>query len=63
MSNGMQLSGLASEMDWQNVVEQLMELERIPIRRKEAEQLQNAEKSTEFEHAQDSSPATGKLRR
>ena len=49
MSNGMQLSGLASGMDWQNVVDQLMELERIPIKRKEAEQLQNAEKSAEFD--------------
>ncbi|MBT5381123.1 MAG: flagellar filament capping protein FliD [Opitutae bacterium] len=48
MSNGMQLSGLASGMDWQNVVDQLMELERIPIKKMQAQQVTNARDSAEL---------------
>jgi flagellar capping protein FliD len=45
---GLQLSGLASGMDWQSVVEQLMELERFPIRRMEAEKALNDQKNIEL---------------
>jgi flagellar capping protein FliD len=48
MSNGMQLSGLASGMDWQNVVDQLMDLERIPIRKMQTQQITNAQDSSEL---------------
>ena len=48
MSNGMQLSGLASGMDWQNVVDQLMELERFPIRKAQNEQAINNQRITEL---------------
>ncbi len=44
----LQLSGLASGMDWQSVVEQLMELERFPIRRMEADKALNDQKSVEL---------------
>ena len=44
----MQLSGLASGMDWQNVVDQLMELERIPIKKMQAQQVTNARDSAEL---------------
>jgi len=46
--SGLQLSGLASGMDWQSVVEQLMELERFPIRRMEAEKVTNDQKNVEL---------------
>ena len=48
MSNGMQLSGLASGMDWQNVVDQLMDLERFPIKKMQAQQVTNARDSSEL---------------
>src|SRR5690606_38456260 len=35
---GIQLSGLARGFDWQSVVDQLMQLERVPINRIRAEQ-------------------------
>ena len=44
----MQLSGLASGMDWQNVVDQLMDLERFPIRKMQAQQVTNARDSSEL---------------
>ena len=44
----MQLSGLASGMDWQNVVDQLMELERFPIRKAQNEQAINNQRITEL---------------
>ena len=46
--SGLQLSGLASGMDWQAVVEQLMELERFPVRRMQAEQISNDQKAVEL---------------
>jgi flagellar hook-associated protein 2 len=42
----MQLSGLASGLDWKSLVDQLMELERAPISRLEREQLTNTQRST-----------------
>ena len=41
----MQLSGLASGLDWKSLVDQLMELERAPISRIEREQLTNTQRS------------------
>ena len=46
--SGLQLSGLASGMDWQAVVEQLMELERFPIRRMQNQQAINNQKTVEL---------------
>lgn len=42
---GLQLSGLASGLDWKSLVEQLMELERAPITRMEREQVTNTQRS------------------
>lgn len=42
---GLQLSGLASGLDWKSLVDQLMELERAPIARIEREQLTNTQRS------------------
>lgn len=42
---GLQLSGLASGLDWKSLVDQLMELERAPISRIEREQLVNTQQS------------------
>lgn len=42
---GLQLSGLASGLDWKSLVEQLMEIERAPIARMEREQLTNTQRS------------------
>ncbi len=42
------LSGLASGFDWQSLVEQLMEVERVPITRLEAEQTRNSQKVTQL---------------
>lgn len=41
----LQLSGLASGLDWKSLVDQLMELERAPIARIEREQLTNTQRS------------------
>lgn len=41
----LQLSGLASGLDWKSLVDQLMELERAPINRIEREQLTNTQRS------------------
>ncbi len=42
---GLQLSGLASGLDWKTLVDQLMEIERAPISRMEREQLTNTQRS------------------
>lgn len=42
---GLQLSGLASGLDWKSLVDQLMEIERAPISRIEREQLTNTQRS------------------
>lgn len=42
---GLQLSGLASGLDWKTLVDQLMELERAPITRMEREQTVNTQRS------------------
>lgn len=44
----LKLSGLASGFDWQSLVEQLMEVERVPITRLEAEQTRNSQKVTQL---------------
>lgn len=43
---GMQLSGLASGFDWKTLVDQLMDLERAPIARLEAEQRTNTQRAS-----------------
>lgn len=43
---GLQLSGLASGFDWKSLVDQLMDLERAPISRIEAEQRTNTQRAT-----------------
>jgi len=43
---GLQLSGLASGFDWKSLVDQLMDLERAPIARIEAEQRTNTQRAT-----------------
>lgn len=43
---GLQLSGLASGLDWKTLVDQLMELERTPINRIEREKTTNTQRST-----------------
>jgi len=42
------LSGLASGFDWQSLVDQLMQVERVPITRLEAEQTRNSQKVTQL---------------
>ena len=49
MGSDLQLTGLASGFDWAPVVEQLIELERIPQRRLEQEKVQNEEKLSDLD--------------
>jgi len=49
---GLQLSGLASGFDWQSVVDQLIELERVPQQRLQIEQLENENKASAFSEVQ-----------
>lgn len=42
---GLQLSGLASGVDWQSIVDQLMKVERAPITRLQTEQDKNSDRS------------------
>ena len=44
MGSDLQLTGLASGFDWAPVVDQLIELERIPQKRLEQEKVRNEEK-------------------
>ncbi len=44
----LKLSGLASGFDWQSLVDQLMQVERVPITRLEAEQTRNSQKVTQL---------------
>jgi flagellar hook-associated protein 2 len=44
----LKLSGLASGFDWQSLVDQLMEVERVPINRLEVEQTRNSQKVTQL---------------
>lgn len=44
MASNLQLSGLASGFDWKSLVDQLMEVERAPIDRLEAEKARNSSK-------------------
>ena len=44
MGSELQLTGLASGFDWAPVVDQLIELERVPQKRLIAEKKQNEEK-------------------
>lgn len=46
--SGIQLTGLASGFDWKSVVDQLMELQRLPINRLRAEQQANSRQLTGF---------------
>ncbi|MFO1450515.1 MAG: flagellar filament capping protein FliD [Opitutaceae bacterium] len=46
---GLQLSGLASGFDWKTLVDNLIELERTPITRLEAEKTLNTRKQTAFD--------------
>ena len=46
---GLQLSGLASGFDWKTLVDNLMQLERTPITRLEAEKTLNTRKVTAFD--------------
>ena len=52
----MQLSGLASGMDWQNVVDQLMEL-GLSIRKAQNEQAINNQRIAELRILKPSQPA------
>ena len=44
MASNLQLSGLASGFDWKTLVDQLMQVERVPIDRLEAERTRNSSK-------------------
>ncbi|TVR55652.1 MAG: hypothetical protein EA425_00530 [Puniceicoccaceae bacterium] len=46
--SGIQLTGLASGFDWKSVVDQLMELQRLPINRLRVEQQANSRQLTGF---------------
>lgn len=46
MSTGLQVAGLASNFDWKSFVDQIMNLERTPANRLEAEQVANRQKVT-----------------
>lgn len=46
---GLQLSGLASGLDWQNLVDQLIEAERVPQTRLRSEKALGAQKTGAFE--------------
>ena len=48
MGSDLQLTGLASGFDWAPVVEQLIELERIPQKRLEREKQDNEEKMSDL---------------
>ena len=48
MGSDLQLTGLASGFDWAPVVEQLIELERIPQKRLEQEKVENEEKISDL---------------
>lgn len=47
-TNGLQLSGLASGFDWKSFIDQMMEIERAPIKRLEAEQTRNSTQVTQL---------------
>jgi flagellar hook-associated protein 2 len=46
MSTGLQVAGLASNFDWKSFVDQIMEVERTPAKRLEAERGLNSQKVT-----------------
>ena len=48
MGSDLQLTGLASGFDWAPVVDQLIELERIPQKRLEQEKVKNEEKISDL---------------
>ena len=48
MGSDLQLTGLASGFDWAPVVDQLIELERIPQKRLEQEKSKNEEKISDL---------------
>ena len=48
MGSDLQLTGLASGFDWAPVVDQLIELERIPVQRLEREKKENEEKMSDL---------------
>ena len=48
MGSELQLTGLASGFDWAPVVDQLIELERIPQKRLEQEKSKNEEKISDL---------------
>ena len=48
MGSDLQLTGLASGFDWAPVVDQLIELERIPVQRLEREKRENEEKMSDL---------------
>ena len=48
MGSDLQLTGLASGFDWAPVVDQLIELERMPQKRLEREKVQNDEKISDL---------------
>ncbi len=49
MGSDLQLTGLASGFDWAPVVDQLIELERIPQKRLLAEKQENEEKLSDLD--------------
>ena len=49
MGSELQLTGLASGFDWAPVVDQLIELERVPQKRLMAEKRQNEEKISDLD--------------
>ena len=48
MGSDLQLTGLASGFDWAPVVDQLIELERVPQKRLEQEKVKNEEKISDL---------------
>ena len=48
MGSDLQLTGLASGFDWAPVVDQLIELERMPQKRLEREKVRNEEKISDL---------------
>ncbi|HEY0967484.1 MAG TPA: flagellar filament capping protein FliD [Opitutaceae bacterium] len=48
MASGLQLSGLASGFDWKTFVDSMMEIERAPITRLEAEKTKNSSQVTQL---------------
>ena len=49
MGSDLQLTGLASGFDWSSVVDQLIELERIPQKRLESQKVKNEEKISDLD--------------